>query len=217
MRALRERRGKLASGRGLIDSVTAQSLDARPLSSVRRSEFRMTKTIFILVVTGSVLAADQLSKWYIRKSVALYESIPVIDSFFHITHVRNSGGAFSLLSDANNAVRIPFFVIASVIAIAALVYLLRQVAAHQKVLLFALAGVLGGALGNAVDRIRLGQVTDFLDFHWHGYYWPAFNVADSFITIGVTILLLHSFFAGHSKEPLGPERSSAAAGDRSQT
>jgi signal peptidase II len=79
---------------------------------------------------------------------------------------------------------------------------LRQVAAHQKVLLFALAGVLGGALGNAVDRVRLGQVTDFLDFHWRGYYWPAFNVADSFITIGVSILLLHSFFADHSKEPL---------------
>lgn len=170
----------------------------------------MTKTTFILTVTGAVFAADQLSKWYIRKSVALYQSIPVIDSFFDITHVRNSGGAFSLLSNADNAVRIPFFVVASIIAIVALVYLLRQVATHQKLLLFALAGVLGGALGNALDRIRLGQVTDFLDFHWHGHHWPAFNVADSFITIGVTILLLHSVFAGHSNEPLGSEHPAPA-------
>lgn len=177
----------------------------------------MTKTTFILIVTGGVLAIDQLSKWYIRKSIALYESIPVIDSFFHITHVRNSGGAFSLLSDADSAVRIPFFIVASIIAIGALVYLLRQVATHQKVLLFALAGILGGALGNAVDRVRLGQVTDFLDFHWHGYHWPAFNVADSFITIGVVILLLHSFFAGHSKEPLRSQGPSAPAAGRSRT
>jgi signal peptidase II len=154
-----------------------------------------TKAIFIMLVAGSVLVADQLTKWYIRKSVALHDSIPVIDSFFHITHVRNSGGAFSLLANADNAIRVPFFLAASIIAIVALVYLLRQVSAHQRILLFALAGVLGGALGNAVDRMRLGQVTDFLDFHWRGYYWPAFNVADSFITIGVAILLLHSLFA----------------------
>jgi signal peptidase II len=74
------------------------------------------------------------------------------------------------------------------------------VSPHQKLLLFALAGVLGGALGNGVDRVRIGQVTDFLDFHWRGYYWPAFNVADSFITVGVAILLLHSLFAKHSEE-----------------
>jgi signal peptidase II len=166
----------------------------------------MTKTTFILLVAGSVLVADQLSKWYIQQSIALYESIPVIDSFFHITHVRNSGGAFSLLANADDVIRIPFFVVASIIAIGALLYLLRQVANHQKVLLFALAGVLGGALGNGVDRIRLGQVTDFLDFHWRGYYWPAFNVADSFITIGVSILLLHSLFASHSGEVAGSEQ-----------
>jgi signal peptidase II len=158
------------------------------------------KTPFILVVAGSVLAADQLTKWYIEKSVALYQSIPVIDSFFHITHVRNSGGAFSLLANADDAIRIPFFLVASIIAIGALVYLLRQVSPHQKLLLFALAGVLGGALGNGVDRVRIGQVTDFLDFHWRGYYWPAFNVADSFITVGVVILLLHSLFAKHPEE-----------------
>jgi signal peptidase II len=173
----------------------------------RSADFAMTKTAFVMIVTGSVLGADQITKWYIQKSVALHDSIPIIDSFFHITHVRNSGGAFSLLANADSAIRIPFFVVASIIAIGALVYLLRQVAAHQRVLQFALAGVLGGALGNAVDRILLGQVTDFLDFHWRGYYWPAFNVADSFITIGVLILLLHSFFAEPPAEPQGSESS----------
>jgi signal peptidase II len=158
----------------------------------------MSKGKFVAVVAVSVLIVDQLTKWWIRSTVPLYHSFPVIDSLFHITHVRNSGGAFSLLAGSSDAVRIPFFLIASMVAIGVLVYFLRQVSERQRWLLFALAGVLGGALGNLIDRVTIGQVTDFLDLHWRGYHWPAFNVADSFISIGVAILVAHSIFARKS-------------------
>lgn len=161
------------------------------------------KSLFVAAVTGSVLVFDQLSKWYVRRTMPLFHSIPVVDSCFHLTHVRNSGGAFSLFATADDAVRIPFFFFASVLAIGALLYFVRQVQPGQRLLLFALAGILGGALGNLVDRLTAGQVTDFLDLHWRGYHWPAFNVADSFITVGVVVLLAHSLFASDDGEEPG--------------
>jgi signal peptidase II len=158
----------------------------------------MKKNAFVTLVVAGVLVADQLTKWYIRRTVALYESIPVLDSFFHITHVRNPGAAFSFLAGASDSLRIPLFLGASVLAIGGLIYFIRLVPEHQRWLLFGLSGVLGGALGNLIDRISSGQVTDFLLLQWRGYHWPAFNVADSFITVGIGILLVHSFF---SKNP----------------
>ena len=155
----------------------------------------MRKHTFVATVAVAVLLLDQLSKWYIRSTLDLYASIPVIDACFHVTHVRNPGGAFSLFADVGDTWRASFFLIASGLAIGTLLYFVRQVAPRQRWLLFALASVLGGALGNLVDRLTTGMVTDFLDLHWRGYHWPAFNVADSFITTGVVILLVHSLFA----------------------
>jgi signal peptidase II len=152
----------------------------------------MRKYGFVLGVAAVVLLLDQVTKWYIRRTVGLYESIVVLDSFFHITHVRNAGGAFSLFAGAPSALRVPFFVLVSSAAVAALLVFIRRVEPSQWFLLFALGAILGGALGNLVDRITSGEVTDFLDFHWRGWYWPAFNVADSFISTGMVILLLYS-------------------------
>lgn len=156
----------------------------------------MRKVVFVTGIATLVLVGDQLSKWYVRDTLGLYESIPVIDSFFHITHARNTGAAFSLLADAPAALRLPFFVIVTILALGALLYFLRQVGERQRLLQFALAGILGGALGNFIDRILLGWVTDFLDVHWQEWTFPTFNVADSFISIGMGILLLQSFL-GH--------------------
>lgn len=155
----------------------------------------MRKTIFVATVALSVIAFDQATKHYIRSTVPLHESFPVIDSLFHITHVTNPGGAFNFLSGASDAVRLPFFYLATVFALGALGYFLRQVPDHQPVLLFALAGVLGGAIGNLIDRVYFGEVTDFVDVFWRHYHWPAFNVADAFISIGVVVLLIHSLRA----------------------
>ena len=152
----------------------------------------MRKYPIVFGVAGVVLIIDQVTKWYIRRRFSLYESVSVIDSVFHITHVRNAGGAFGLLNQGTHAWRLPFFLLVSCIAVAVLLTFVRRVQPGQRWLLLALGAILGGALGNLVDRMVSGEVTDFLDFHWHGYYWPAFNVADSCITVGMLILLLYS-------------------------
>jgi len=152
----------------------------------------MRKYSVVAAIAAAVLVLDQLTKWYVRRTVSLYESIAVIDSLFNITHVRNTGGAFSLLAGSSRAVRLPFFLLVSMVAVVVLLFFVRRVRPEQRLLLFALGVILGGALGNFADRLVYGEVTDFLDFHWRGYYWPAFNVADSCITVGMLILLFHS-------------------------
>jgi signal peptidase II len=152
----------------------------------------MRKYPLVFTVAAVVVLLDQLTKWYIRHTFGLYESVTVIDSVFHITHVRNAGGAFGLLNQGAHVWRLPFFLVVSCIAVGVLVAFVRRVQPGQRWLLVALGAILGGALGNLLDRMLSGEVTDFLDFHWHGYYWPAFNVADSCITIGMLILLLYS-------------------------
>jgi len=155
----------------------------------------------VLSIAAAVLLLDQVTKWYVRQRVGLYESIAVIDSFFHITYVRNSGGAFSLLAGTSPTFRLPFFLIVCTAAIGVLLYFVSKLEPRQWLLLFALGGILGGALGNLTDRIVSGEVTDFLDVHWHGYYWPAFNVADSFISTGMVILLIHSLLVRDDAAP----------------
>jgi signal peptidase II len=161
----------------------------------------MNRFVFVLVVASAVVALDQATKWIVQTRMELYQSIPVIDSFFHLTYVRNSGGAFGFLRDAHSSLRLPFFVGVAVAAIGALLYFVRHIDPKQYLLLFSLGGILGGALGNLIDRIaKGGMVVDFLDVHWRGWYWPTFNVADSFITTGVVILLLHSLFSAEPQQ-----------------
>ena len=164
----------------------------------------MSKGAYVAAVAGAVVAFDQLTKWLVRRELPLNDAIPIVPGFFSLTHAANPGGAFSLFSSVSEAFRLPFFFAASAVAILALLYFLRQLGADQRWLLFALAGVLGGALGNLIDRIAFGQVTDFLLVYYRSWAWPAFNVADSFITIGVVILIAHSLFVG--------ERDSARSG-----
>jgi signal peptidase II len=155
----------------------------------------VSKYAFVAAVAGAVVVLDQFTKWLITRTFVLHESLPIVNSLFHITYVRNRGAAFSILAEQPDIIRLPFFILVSIVAFSALVYFLRSVASDQRLLLFALAGILGGALGNFIDRISVGTVVDFLDFHWRGYYFPAFNVADSFITVGTAIVLLYSLTA----------------------
>jgi signal peptidase II len=139
-------------------------------------------------VAGLVILFDQLTKLYIDRTFALYESVTVVPNFFQITYLRNKGAAFGILADS--PLRVPFFIGASLVAIAVIFLYLRQVSRDQVVQQIALSLILGGALGNLVDRVRLGEVIDFLYFHWYQHYWPAFNVADSAICVGVGLLLI---------------------------
>jgi signal peptidase II len=163
----------------------------------------MSRYLFVGSIAAVVLLLDQLTKSYIRSHFGLYESVVVIDSFFEITHLSNTGGAFGLFAGAHQSLRLPFFLSVSIAAFAGLLYFVRRVPDNQPLLLFALGGILGGALGNFTDRLMAGEVTDFLYFHWRQYYWPAFNVADSFISTGMVILLAYSFFVGDER----PEES----------
>jgi signal peptidase II len=139
-------------------------------------------------IAGLVILFDQLTKLYIDKTFGLYESVTVVPNFFHITYLRNKGAAFGILADS--PLRVPFFIGASLVAIAVIFLYLRQVSRDQVVHQVALSLILGGALGNLIDRVRLGEVIDFLYFHWYQHFWPAFNVADSAICVGVGLLLI---------------------------
>jgi signal peptidase II len=145
-----------------------------------------------LVAAVVVIALDHLTKWIVERTMTLHETIPLLP-FFSLTYVRNTGAAFGMLGDLPAVVRLPLFLAVTVLAVGALVSYLREVRADERLVVVALGGILGGAFGNLVDRVRAGEVVDFLHLHYRGYDWPMFNVADSAITVGVAIVLLHSF------------------------
>lgn len=134
------------------------------------------------------LVVDQLTKLYIDAGMRLYQSIPVIENFFHITYVRNKGAAFSFLSHASW--RLPFFISISIVASLVILVAFRKLRDDQRLAQVSLAMIFSGAVGNLIDRVRLGEVIDFLDVHWYQHHWPAFNVADSLICVGVFLLAL---------------------------
>src|SRR5690606_11012895 len=128
------------------------------------------------------------------------ESIPVIEGFFKIVHVRNPGAAFSLFANAPEWFRGPFFVGITLVAVVALIVVALRLPARERLLAAALGGVLGGAVGNLVDRLAHGEVIDFLYLHWREWYWPAFNIADSSITISVALIVLLSFLSSDDSD-----------------
>ncbi len=143
-------------------------------------------------IIGVVLVLDQITKYIIQTRVRLHETIQVIPGFFNITHVRNKGAAFSLLSDASGQFRSIFFVTVTVAAIIVILMLIRK--AHERLLIVAFSLIAGGAVGNLIDRLRYGEVVDFVQWYVRSYYWPSFNVADSAITIGVCLLAVDMLF-----------------------
>ena len=138
-----------------------------------------------------IVIADQITKQIVDRAMPLYHSIPVIDGFFNLTYIRNTGAAFGIFSGSAAAFRLPFLIIFSLIAIGFIVTMLRRLNRDQTGLITALSFILGGAIGNLIDRIVYGEVIDFLDLYWGRYHWPAFNLADSFITIGVVITIYY--------------------------
>ncbi len=145
-------------------------------------------------VGGLVLVLDQATKLHVHNTFALYESRPLVENFFALTYVRNSGSAFGLLARSNPDVLRIFFPAITVVALVVLVWYLSRLPASQPLTLWGVCLVTGGAAGNGIDRFRIGQVIDFLDVHWYDvYHWPTFNVADSAICVGVGLLVLDAF------------------------
>ena len=150
-----------------------------------------------LVLAGLVVILDHFSKWWIASTMEYQETIPVF-SFFAFVHVHNYGAAFSFLADAGGWQRW-FFIGIGVVATVIIVRLLKTHPREPRMAL-GLALILGGALGNVIDRAVLGYVVDFLYFHYQGFSWPAFNVADSAISVGAALLIWDSLFGKSAKQ-----------------
>jgi signal peptidase II len=157
---------------------------------------RLRQALLVAILVGVV---DQATKAIVERTMTLYETIPLLP-IFSLTYVRNTGAAFGMLSGAPAGLRLPLFLLVTLVAVWALFSYLRAAPAHRRALVWALGGILGGAVGNFICRIRYGEVVDFFHLHWGGWSWPMFNVADSAISIGVVIVLLESL-RGDEPEP----------------
>lgn len=142
-----------------------------------------------LLLAALVIVLDQYSKWLVLQHFELYQNL-ILTSWFNLTLAYNTGAAFSFLNDAGGWQRWLFVVLAVVIAVVLLVWLQRV--SHLRLQALALALVIGGAIGNVIDRIRLGYVIDFIDWHYRDWHWPVFNLADSAISVGVVLLIVDS-------------------------
>ena len=152
-----------------------------------------------LWLTLLVILLDQMTKLSVESSFYYQEQLPVIDGFFNLTLVYNTGAAFSFLADAGGWQRWFFTLLAMVISIVLLVWL-KRLEPGEKWTAVGLSLILGGAIGNLIDRVVHGHVIDFLLFYYEQWSWPAFNVADSSIFVGVLIILLVTFFSQPEKE-----------------
>ena len=148
----------------------------------------------LTLLTVLVVVLDQVTKSMILQRFGLGMTIPVIPNYFNLTYVQNQGAAFGFLAQSDPSFRVPFFMIVPTIALVSIGVIFRRLPDGDLKMASALSLVVAGALGNLIDRLALGFVVDFLDFHWQwGYHFPAFNVADSAICIGVGLLMLDLF------------------------
>jgi signal peptidase II len=167
-----------------------------------------------LLLVLTVVGLDQASKAAVVRSLELHEYVPLVDGVLSLSHVRNHGAAFGLLSDWDLPFQPVLLSALSLLALAAIAFYFFRLPAAARLPRFALALVLGGAIGNLIDRIRLGYVVDFVHVYWRQHQWPDFNVADSAISVGVTLLVLdilrspghepaHAAPADAAREPAG--------------
>ncbi len=148
----------------------------------------------LLGLGGLVVVIDQVTKIWVDNTMRLYESSPIIPGLLDLHYIRNTGAAFGIFSGSHASFRIPFFILVSTVAIGIILYLFYKLEESEVMMPIALSLVLGGAVGNLIDRVRLGEVIDFILFHYKAFQWPAFNVADIGITSGVFLLIIRIFF-----------------------
>jgi signal peptidase II len=165
-------------------------LVSAPAVSRHWQQGEMKKYILFGVVAIPCVVLDQITKVYFERNYVLGQVKVLIDNHLYLTHVRNPGAAFGILADSSW--RMPFFLTVALIAVVGILWYLRTLPESAKWMHLSLGLIFGGAIGNVIDRIRLGEVIDFIGVHWYQYHWPAFNVADSAICVGVAILLLIS-------------------------
>lgn len=154
----------------------------------------MGKYKILIIISFLIVASDQITKAMIVRLITPYTSKTIIPGMFNITHIYNPGGAFGFMAGQSTLVRTILFLIVSAIAIGFIFYFYKSTPKTHPVLASGFALIFGGAIGNMIDRIRLGTVVDFLDFYIKDLHWPAFNIADSAISVGMAIFLFHLVF-----------------------
>lgn len=188
-------------------------------------DFKVKKWIWLAGIALLVVSLDQITKKWAtgtlakpvvgfyppscdsdgpveeRERMAAHNQVTVIDDYFHLRYVENCGGAFGFLSGSKESLRKPFFYVTSILASLFLIYLFVKLKEQEKVLMVAFAVILGGAIGNVIDRLTLGYVVDFIDWHVREKArWPTFNIADIGITVGLFLILTDSFFLAPKRE-----------------
>jgi len=150
-----------------------------------------------LLIALAVLLLDRITKWAIAQTIPLEDAVNIVPGFFRLTHLENTGAAFSLFAESTSPFRTALLIAFSVAALAVVSFLLWKDRGVFHSGTLALSLILGGAVGNLWDRLVDGKVTDFLDFYIDAHHWPPFNVADSAIVVGALLLLLRMFRKEH--------------------
>jgi signal peptidase II len=143
----------------------------------------------LLIICVWIVFVDQWTKDAVQQRLALHQSVEVIHGFFNLTHVRNTGGAFGILGGEKRAMGSIFFVVVSLIAIGTLLFLFIKLKDDEEILSLSFSLVMSGAIGNLIDRLLYGEVVDFLEFYLSSFHWPAFNIADASVCLGVGLMV----------------------------
>ncbi len=159
------------------------------------------KYFLVGVIAAAVLILDQLTKYLVMRYIPWHGIVRIIPGFFDLTYVRNPGAAFGILSGDHGVWRSVFFIAVTAIALGVIVVLIRKT--HERLLVVAFSLIAGGAIGNLIDRIRYGEVVDFIEWYYRSYHWPTFNIADSAISAGVGLLVVDMFL----KKPKDTEKT----------
>lgn len=161
------------------------------------------KYLFLFVISSALIVVDQYTKFMVTVHIPLNYSVKVVEGFFNLTHIRNSGVAFGIFSEQNSELKPYLLIFVSIIAIMAIMVIFHQTEKDKRLVQTGLVLVFSGAIGNLIDRVIHKEVIDFLDFYIENQHWPAFNVADSCITIGV-MLMAADMLVNHN--PSAPPR-----------
>jgi signal peptidase II len=167
----------------------------------------MASRLPYMIAALFVIALDQATKAVVAARLAHEGAVSVIPGLFDLTFVKNPGGVFGMFKNLDSSLRAPLFTVVPVIAIGLIVLFAARLPVSHRFAQTALSLILGGAVGNLIDRFSLGYVIDFFDVYWRGHHWPAFNVADSAICIGVGMLMLETFLAPDRAAKRGDARA----------
>ena len=180
--------------------MSAEDQAAPPPARVTKAYARREEVVTI----GVVLAADQLTKLAVRRTLPLYDSVNIIPGFLDLTHVQNTGAAFGILNAADFPYKPALMIGIAAIALVAIAAYGTQLGFHERLARFGLSLILGGAFGNLIDRALAGHVVDFVDVYWGSSHFWAFNVADAAITVGAVLVLLDMIGLGrqHASHPV---------------